>query len=465
MPRALTLLAVALAVAALAAASPARAQAPTSDDCLACHQDPGLQRTAPGPGRPASVRVDPQALAASPHAPLDCVACHITATVPHGDRLPRVQCGGCHDDVRTTLAGGVHRPGAAGGRAPTCTGCHGSHAVRPAEALGIDACTACHASEVAVYRQSIHGRSRAQGSEAATCRSCHGTAHAVLPAKDPRASTYHLNLPRTCATCHADPELVKRYRIPVGDVYKLYLDSIHGRALSRSGLLVAANCSDCHGTHDIQPRTEPTSRVHRQNVPATCGRCHAGVLAAYRGSVHGQEAASGNPIAPVCVDCHTTHEIRRVETEAWKLDIVRECGTCHTESLRTDRDTVHGKVTALGFTRVARCSDCHGAHTIRPARDPASRVSPANRVATCRNCHPAANENFARYDPHADPDSRARNPWLYQAARLMRWLLAGTFSFFGVHTVAWGVRSLVGGSHRGSPRPPEEPGGEDDTGA
>jgi hypothetical protein len=136
-----------------------------------------------------------------------------------------------------------------------------------------------------------------------------------------------------------------------------------------------------------------------------------------------------------------------VETEAWKLDIVRECGTCHAESLRTYRDTFHGKVTALGFTRVARCSDCHSAHMVRRVSDPASTVSPTNRVTTCRKCHPGATENFALYDPHADPGNPVRNPWLYRASGFMRWLLVGTFSLFGVHTAVWGVRSLVGERH------------------
>ncbi|MBI2369382.1 MAG: hypothetical protein HYV08_03945, partial [Deltaproteobacteria bacterium] len=137
--------------------------------------------------------------------------------------------------------------------------------------------------------------------------------------------------------------------------------------------------------------------------------------------------------------------------ESWKLEIVKECGTCHAESLRTYRDTFHGQVTALGFTRVARCSDCHGAHGIRPSRDPRSPVHLANRVATCRKCHASANVNFAKYDPHADPDNRARNPLLYYAARFMTWLLAGVFGFFGVHTALWGARTLVAKRHGGPP--------------
>jgi len=255
----------------------------------------------------------------------------------------------------------------------------------------------------------------------------------------------------------ADPELAKQAKIPTADVYTLYLDSIHGRALTRSGLLVAANCSDCHGNHDIRRPTDPAALVYRTNVPNTCGQCHAGVRVQYEQGIHGVEVKGGNPLAPVCTDCHTAHQIRRVEAEAWKLEIVRECGTCHAESLRTYRDTFHGQVTALGFTRTARCSDCHGAHDVLPSRDPLSRVNPANLVTTCQTCHPAANVNFVKYDPHADPGNRARNPLLYYAARFMTWLLVGVFAFFGLHTSLWGARALVAMRRGAAPPPaPEE---------
>lgn len=439
------------------------AEAPKAEECLACHADRDLKRGTPAPGRATSLFVDHEAFKGSVHGRLECVACHKTATAPH-EQLPRVQCASCHGPARAALGEGVHGHPAASSRtpAPTCTACHGTHDVRPAAALAIDTCATCHSIEVRNYRQSIHGTSRGRGdAEAATCRSCHGATHGLFAKRDPRAPTYHLNLPRTCAQCHADPALAKRHNIPIGNVYQLYMDSTHGRAVSKSGLLVAANCSDCHGAHEIKPRKDPTSRVFRANVPETCGGCHAGVLKDYRASIHGQQLAAGNPLAPVCIDCHTTHEIRRVEGEAWKLDIVRECGTCHAESLRTYRDTFHGKVTSLGFTRVARCSDCHGAHVVLPSRNPASTVHAANRVATCQKCHPAANENFARYDPHADPANRARDPFLHYAERFMTWLLVGTFSFFGIHTALWGVRSLVGRGHDRRPRHDDPPPGED----
>jgi nitrate/TMAO reductase-like tetraheme cytochrome c subunit len=325
-----------------------------------------------------------------------------------------------------------------------CAGCHGTHGVRPAASLGVAACATCHRTEVATYRESVHGRSQARGaSEAATCRSCHGAAHGVLAAADNRAPTYHLNLPRTCAQCHASPELARRHDIPVGDVYKLYLDSIHGRALTRSGLMVAANCSDCHGVHDIRPAADPASKVFRSSIPRTCGTCHAGVLAAYAGSIHGQQVAGGNAGAPVCTSCHTAHQIRRVEAAPWQLEVIRECGTCHEESLKTYRDSFHGKVTSLGLARVAKCADCHGAHAIVPAADPRSTVAPEHIVATCRQCHPQANASFAQFHPHADPADKVRFPRLYYAYVTMNGLLASVFGFFGLHTLLWLPRSLA----------------------
>jgi hypothetical protein len=377
-----------LGPAALAGAQPAP---PTVEDCLACHQDPELRRA---DGRP--VFVDPKKFGASIHGGLSCVDCHAdlaAVELPHAERLRPVACGTCHPEP------------------------------------------------VAEHAASVHGRARAAdpSSPAATCVDCHG-AHDIRASADPESRTYHLNLPDTCGHCHGNPDVIKRGHIEIGDVVSLYQDSIHGRALARSGLTVAPNCSDCHGAHDIQRLTDPASRVYRGNVPATCGRCHEGVRRQFDESVHGTLLAKGNPTAPACHDCHTAHEIQRTETTRWQLEVVRECGTCHVESIRTYRDTFHGQVTALGFTRVAKCADCHTAHQIQPARDPRSSVAPANLVGTCRRCHAGASENFVKYDPHADKTNRARNPYLYYAARFMRSLLVFVFSFFGVHTALWVAR-------------------------
>jgi hypothetical protein len=281
---------------------------------------------------------------------------------------------------------------------------------------------------------------------AAACVDCHGM-HDIRSSKDPESRTYHLNLPATCGRCHGDPDVIKRGNIAIGNVFTLYRDSIHGKAISESGLLVAANCIDCHGNHDIRARSDPQSSVNRAHVPETCGKCHEGIKTQYSRGVHGTLVKEGSPLAPVCADCHTAHQIKRVDGDVWRLEVIRECGTCHEQSMRTYRDTFHGQMTALGFTRVAACADCHASHEIYRVADARSTVSRGRIVDTCRRCHANASASFAKYDPHADPHNRSRNPVLFYSARFMNMLLIGVFAFFGIHTTFWLGRSVYDRRH------------------
>ncbi|HUK56333.1 MAG TPA: hypothetical protein VLY20_06720 [Nitrospiria bacterium] len=379
--------------------SPFVAQAGDKKDgsCMVCHQTE----------KPV---VDRELLDQSPHRNLACLDCHAGAEDHYiaGRKPQPVRCGSCHEDASADYAKSIH-----------------------ARAVG-------------------EGRPGAPG-----CADCHGT-HGIFPAKDPRSSVNHFNLAKTCGRCHGGSTPGSADRPAGGNIYEHYRDSIHGKAVSKSGLLVAPDCSGCHGSHDIRAAADPASRVYRTNIPDTCGSCHAGVLNIYRESIHGRQFAAGLNSAPVCTDCHTAHEIRSVQTEAWKLDVVKECGTCHSESLRTFRDTYHGKVTRLGFTRVALCSDCHGAHDIQPARDPRSKIHPANLVQTCGRCHAGAAAGFVRYDPHADPDDRGRNPVLFYVKWFMVLLLFGVFAFFGFHTLLWAMRSMIARWSGESSRPPSK---------
>jgi hypothetical protein len=378
---------VVLSVLGTAGALCAQSQAaPTTEDCLACHGDSSATRVSG-----SSVAVAADIFGKSIHGQLACVDCHadLTKTTewPHPEKLQKVACATCHDEPVKTQLQSVHQQ------------------VRP----------------------TLNG---------AQCVDCHGM-HDILPAKDPNSRTYALNLPKTCATCHGGQHL----RGPAGQVAGDYADSVHGRAVARSGLLVSANCSSCHRSHDIRRKGDPASSVHRGNIAATCATCHQGIQTLYARSVHAQKVASGATGAAVCSDCHTSHRIQRTENDAWRLAVIEECGTCHVERLATYRDTYHGKVTELGFTSVASCSSCHGTHEIQPASNQLSTVAPQNLVTTCRQCHAAANENFVKYDPHADKHDPVRSPILYWANRFMQVLLVGVFLFFGMHTALWFPRS------------------------
>jgi len=175
---------IALALAACALlllAAPRRAEAQT--DCLACHADAGLQDAS---GH--SVAVDAAKFHLSIHGSLQCSDCHAAIKeYPHPDKVTPVQCETCHADEAAGLVGSVHA----------------SRAEHP-------------------------------------CTSCHGDAHSIFPKTDPKSAVYPLNVPRTCGACHGNDAMAKKHGL--NNVYPLYLDSIHGFALSKEGLLVAANC-------------------------------------------------------------------------------------------------------------------------------------------------------------------------------------------------------------------------------
>jgi cytochrome b subunit of formate dehydrogenase len=122
---------------------------------------------------------------------------------------------------------------------------------------------------------------------------------------------------------------------------------------------------------------------------------------------------------------------------------VRECGRCHEPLMRTYAGSYHGKATLSGDSAVARCSDCHGYHDVRGAADPASSISAARKLATCRKCHHDAPPAFASFMPHVDPGDRAQAPLLYGTRLGLKGLVALLAAFFCVHTLAWLLRARL----------------------
>ena len=170
----------------------------------------------------------------------------------------------------------------------------------------------------------------------------------------------------TCGTCHDDAKLTKEYRIGEAKAAGHYLDSIHGRALVKMGLVVAPSCNDCHGVHDIKRSIDKDSKSNHANIAKACGTCHVGIEDTYKESIHGQLLAKGDKQGPVCTDCHSAHDIEKPATAHFKGLSDQSCGKCHQDRLEHYRETYHGKAMALGQQRrlrVAACFDCHGHQT------------------------------------------------------------------------------------------------------
>jgi cytochrome b subunit of formate dehydrogenase len=47
------------------------------------------------------------------------------------------------------------------------------------------------------------------------------------------------------------------------------------------------------------------------------------------------------------------------------------------------------------------------------------------------------------YSPHPEPDNADKSALVYYVSHFMEWLLLGTFTFFGIHTLLWIQRSIV----------------------
>jgi len=364
-------------------------------DCLRCHGRKGIRRSGDG----AELFVDKGHLNGSAHRDVACAQCH------------------------KGIAPSKHRP------------CEKVEA--PVD------CGVCHSGQVEQYLGSTHGQLALKNDpNAPRCTECHGD-HGIKKKMDPKSATFPINVPALCSRCHREGrKAAARYKGKQHDIAKSYVESIHGKGLLKSGLVVTATCTNCHSAHGELPADDPKSTVNPRNIAETCSRCHHGVYEQFSSSVHSALANPTGKALPACIDCHTAHTIQRADKDNFKLDIMDRCGRCHEDVAKTYFETYHGKVSQLGYAKTAKCHDCHGAHGIHSVDDPRSMLSRQNIVETCRKCHPGSNKRFAGYlthSTHHDPD---KYPLVFWTFWIMTSLLVGTFGFFGLHTLLWLPRSF-----------------------
>jgi cytochrome b subunit of formate dehydrogenase len=309
--------------------------------CTDCHQD--------AQGVPHTARLEP----------VDCSGCHtkeaaVYAKSRHvvgrkkvvGIDAPRcTDCHGAHAISKTTLStspvyfrniaetctrchgsrevieqGGIAIPGAARmyeksihnraivekglNKSASCVDCHGAHDLKdrldpssPIYRTNIpETCGKCHYGVLTVFRESVHGVAFYRGvPDAPGCTDCHGE-HEIRQADDPRSSVSFMAISeKTCPSCHAAEKLASRYGVEISRV-KGYRDSFHGLS-QRLGDRRVANCSSCHGVHEIFPSSDPRSTVNPKNLPVTCGKCHPGATANFaKGSIHAGAGGIGGQV-------------------------------------------------------------------------------------------------------------------------------------------------------------------------
>jgi cytochrome b subunit of formate dehydrogenase len=382
-----------------------------SEDCAGCH-DSGPRTGRREPGVPPGFNA--AALKASPHASLECVACHSDIKeVPHQEKLAKVDCGSCHGE------------------------------------------------EQSQYTGSVHGRKAAQNDPYAPgCKFCHvGGTHEILPPSNLKSKVSIINVPRLCGTCHAEgTEVSKTRAIPQTNIAENYKDSIHGKGLFEQGLTVTAVCSSCHTAHNVLPHTDPNSSIAKQNIAKTCMRCHADIQNVHRKVIRGELWEKQPNLIPVCVDCHEPHKIRKVfynegmsngdclschgnPALKWsspgktgslfvradelagsrhsRIQCVQchtggtpsnvracitipdkvDCNICHEHEKEATQysESTHGTLAAQGSPDAPICQDCHGAHGVLGKVDPASPTFSRNVPTLCAKCHQAGHKAAVRY--------------------------------------------------------------------
>lgn len=222
--------------------------------------------------------------------PLDCSKCH--GTNPHAifaAKDPRSPvylnnqvrtCGSCHSEDQKTYEMTVHGRGLnESGLTVTavCADCHGAHGIYYAadrrSTLHVSnvaaTCSKCHQFIEQRLAQSVHGRGGGLGAATAqpaaggkikrhpSCTDCHQGHHLLRS----DVAAFRLGVANSCGNCHAN-------------LYSRYALSMHGE-LTHEGYVAAAECADCHGSHDILPVADPDSKVAPgENRLRTCQKCH-----------------------------------------------------------------------------------------------------------------------------------------------------------------------------------------------
>lgn len=400
------LIALLFAVFASLSAQPVNA-ATDNLECQKCHGDTGIAKQKPesllgmvhipagtkpvlrSSDKIPDLLVPPEAFKSSAHGGMACTDCHVgVKSLPHEQRLATLQCADCHAGVQRTLS------------------------------------------------NTPHGGQGTKGGMRLSCADCHGGPHEILAANSPRAQKEGRGAVAACSKCH-DHTGAEGFN-PVNT----YEESVHGRGLFSEGLTVSATCVDCHGSHNILPRSNSNSSLSPQNTPKTCGKCHEGIETTFMGSIHGTSLLKGRTDAPTCTSCHSSHGITKVE-KGYLTAFVKECSTCHEKLGKSYLASYHGKATQLSVGSAAVCSSCHGAHNILPPSDPRSNVAPANLEKTCGTCHKNINQNFVKYIAHMNVLDRKGQPAVFYTFIFMTTLLLGVLAFFIPHTLLYLQRSGI----------------------
>lgn len=261
-----------------------------TDECTKCHVEPRTLDTKPA-FHTSDWAQKPHVAPSQKELNTKCMMCHdgpfcddchirddINWTPGTGYNYdPGDGCLGCHgSDALMKTSGGVPKSFQVTGvfdsahQDTTCQQCHIDYkyedTANPTKLWNVNAgyaCSSCkdHKEANTAYQKSVHAEQIDKGNyKSATCASCHGGHYIQRLDTDLAKATMHASSYRVCARCHREQ-------------YDSYNDYYHGAAY-KEGAPDAPACWQCHGSHEVQPASDPDSMVYSKNLSKTCEACH-----------------------------------------------------------------------------------------------------------------------------------------------------------------------------------------------
>ncbi|HSG82555.1 MAG TPA: multiheme c-type cytochrome, partial [Gemmatimonadota bacterium] len=222
-------------------------------------------------------------------------------------------------------------------------------------------CIVCHTDKRRAFLLGTHSE------RGIRCEDCHGGNPRGFEIADAHTGSDYIGTPNKletvelCTDCHSDPDQMRQYGLPAGELAE-YRTSQHGMLLLERRDFNAPTCTDCHDAHTILPANDARSNVYPPNIAHTCARCHedptmmsryglaTDQIETHRNSAHGTALYDEeNFAAPTCTGCHGSHSALPPAV----TEISNVCGHCHVLVRRAFDSGPHGAA-----ARQARLPGC-----------------------------------------------------------------------------------------------------------
>jgi len=228
-----------------------------------------------------------------------------------------------------------------------------------------NSCEYCHGKAKVHLSKSVH-----RGIDL-SCTGCHGGNQRSMEKKEAHSKAKGWKgrlqgkaILDVCSSCHSNVRMMRAYHLPADQLFE-YKTGAHARGAAKGGK-PGATCVDCHNSHDVRRVNDTDSPVYRARIPQTCARCHADAKLMKKYQLPADTFARYK---------HGVHGRRLLSGKNLK---VPTCHDCHGS---------HG-VTTFRSTEVAfMCGHCHTVTRTNFTRSPHFEAFQSKKLGECTTCH------------------------------------------------------------------------------